>query len=317
MTTNISKLAEHRRNILQSSGQFVRNFVAPDYLIDDLLQRQYFYSITVRTGSGKTAIAMNLAAAVALGRPFGGREVQKGRVLYLAGENPTDIQMRWIALSQQMDFDVDDIDVHFIPRIFNLSDLHESIAAEIRTLGGVSLVIIDTTAAFFDGSDENSNVEMGRYARIQRSLVELPGGPTVIALCHPVKNAGDDNLSPRGGGAYLNEVDGNLTAKNSGSVVELHWQGKFRGVDFAPFSLQLKTVTHERLKDTRGRLIKTVVAQHLSEAAGVGRIIKRLTKAKLVEKDRHAGFQLTEKGKAESLDCPDSSALVGTRIHIV
>jgi len=60
----------------------------------------------------------------------------------------------------------------------------------VNALGGVALVTIDTTAAYFEGDDENSNVQMGRYARGQRSLVELPGGPCVVALCHPVKNAG-------------------------------------------------------------------------------------------------------------------------------
>ena len=52
-------------------------------------------------------------ASVALGRSIGGHDVERGRVLYFAGENPTDVQMRWIAMAQQMNFDVNDIDVHF------------------------------------------------------------------------------------------------------------------------------------------------------------------------------------------------------------
>jgi hypothetical protein len=50
-------------------------------------------------------------------------------------------------------------------------------------------------------------------------------------------------------------------------TVEMHWQGKFRGPDFAPLSFQLRTVTHERLKDTKGRLIPTVIASHLTDIA--------------------------------------------------
>ena len=95
----------------------------------------------------------------------------------------------------------------------------------------------------------------------------MPGGPTILALCHPVKNAGEDNILPRGGGAYLNEVDGNLTAVETDGVVQLHWQGKFRGPDFAPMTFHLRSVTHERLKDTKGRLIPTVIAEHMSELA--------------------------------------------------
>lgn len=84
----------------------------------------------------------------------------------------------------------------------------------------------------------------------------MPGQPCVIVACHPVKNAADDNLIPRGGGAFLNEVNGNLTtAKSIAGPVELHWQGKFRGHEFAPILFTLPTVTHEQLKDSRGRLV--------------------------------------------------------------
>ena len=251
---------------LLSSAAFISSYVPPDYLIEGLLQRRFFYSLTGKTGGGKTAIALLFAALVALGRTMDGKEFSQGRVLYLAGENPVDVQQRWIAMAQQIDFDGESIDVHFIPGVFSVPAMRACIAEQVETLGGVSLVIIDTSAAYFEGDDENSNTQLGQYARMQRSLVNLPGGPTVLALCHPVKNAADDNLLPRGGGAYLNECDGNLTAQNNNGLIEIHWQGKFRGPDFAPMSFQLHTVTHERLKDSKGKLIPTVVAKHLSEA---------------------------------------------------
>jgi hypothetical protein len=177
------------------------------------------------------------------------------------------IQQRWIAMAQQMDFDANTIDVHFISGIFTVSEMAACRAEQVEALGGVSLVIIDTTAAYFEGDDENNNKQAGDYARMQRSLVNLKGGPSILAPCHPVKNAAEDNMLPRGGGAYLNEVDGNLTVHNDSNITQLHWQGKFRGPDFAPISFQLRTVTHERLKDTKGRLIPTVTASHLSEAS--------------------------------------------------
>jgi hypothetical protein len=253
---------------MMTSAEFVASYVPPDYLIEALLQRKFFYSLTGKTGSGKTAIALLFTALVALARGLDGRQFEQGRVLYFAGENPIDVQQRWIAMSQQMDFDYETIPVHFIPGVFKISALRDAIATEVEKLGGVALVIIDTTAAYFEGDEENDNVQAGHYARMQRSLVDtLPGGPTILALCHPVKNAGEDNILPRGGGAYLNEVDGNLTAQETDGVVQLHWQGKFRGPDFAPMTFHLRSVTHEKLKDTKGRLIPTVIAEHMSELA--------------------------------------------------
>jgi hypothetical protein len=73
------------------------------------------------------------------------------------------------------------------------------------------LVIVDTAAAYFKGDDGNSNAQQGAYARLLRELTFLPGKPAVVVPSHPVKNASKDNLLPVGGGAFLNEVDGNLT----------------------------------------------------------------------------------------------------------
>ena len=72
---------------------------------------------------------------------------------------------------------------------------------------------------------------------------------------------------PRGGGAYLAEVDGNLTCALQGGIAELHWQGKFRGPDFAPLKFELRSVTHEQLKTSEGDPITTVVARALSDEA--------------------------------------------------
>jgi hypothetical protein len=55
--------------------------------------------------------------------------------------------------------------------------------------------------------------------------------------------------------------------KRIGEVVQLHWQGKFRGPDFAPITFRLRSVTHERLKDSKDRMIPTVIAEHMSDAA--------------------------------------------------
>jgi hypothetical protein len=250
---------------IQSSADFIRGFVPPDYLLDGIVQRGFLYSVTGRTGSGKTAVLLLLAASVALGRSIGTCTIERGRVLYFAGENPDDIRMRWIALSQEMGFDIDAIDVHFIPGPFKISGLFGRIEREVTALGGVALVVVDTSAAFFEGDDENSNVQAGAHARRFRGLVKLHEKPCVLVACHPIKSAADENLLPRGGGAFLAEVDGNLTCAKNDSTVDLHWQGKFRGPDFVPLTFQLRTVTHEPLKDSKGRLIPTVVAAHLSD----------------------------------------------------
>jgi hypothetical protein len=253
--------------LIKSSAEFVKDFAPPNYLVDGLLQRRYCYALTARTGDGKTALALLLAACVDQGIAFGGHATEKGRVLFFAGENPDDIRARWIAMSVAMNFDIDKTDVHFIPGTFKISALIARIKAEVEALGEVALIIVDTSAAFFEGTDENDNVQQGAHARRLRSLVDFPGGPCVIVNCHPVKNAADDNLSPRGGGVFVAEIDGNLTALRDDTAVTLHHQVKFRGPDFAPLTFMLKADTYDRLRDGKGRLMPTVIAKHLSDTA--------------------------------------------------
>ena len=63
--------------------------------------------------------------------------------------------------------------------------MREMITKEAEKSGPFqSLVIIDTSAAYFQGDDENNNVQAGAHARMIRSFVSLPGGPTIIVTCH-------------------------------------------------------------------------------------------------------------------------------------
>ena len=138
--------------LIKSSGEFVAGFVPPDYLIDGLMQRRFAYSMTAHTGSGKTAVALLIAALVALKRALGEYQLEGGRVLYLAGENPDDVRMRWIAMADVMNFDINTIDVHFLPgNNFKLSEIASRIEAEVTKIGPVVLVVVDTSAAYFEG----------------------------------------------------------------------------------------------------------------------------------------------------------------------
>jgi hypothetical protein len=255
--------------LIKSSRQFTAGFTPPDYAVVGLIQRRFCYSLTGQTGSGKTAVTLRLAASAAMGIEFAGRKTKKTRVLYAAAENPDDVRMRWIALAPHMGFEIDAIDVFFTEGCFSISKMTAKLSEEAQKLGGdFGLVIIDTSPAFFEGDDENSRTQMGAHARLMRGLINvIPGGPAVIANCHPVKNAAADNLLPAGGGTYLNEVDGNFTCAKSDSTTEMHWQGKFRGPEFAPMNFIIKTVTHQNLKDSDGRLIPTVICEYLTEQA--------------------------------------------------
>jgi hypothetical protein len=255
-------------NFTQTCSEFLEHFIKPDYVVDDLFLRGYLYSLTAKTGSGKTAVALYIACCIAMGYPIGDREVSQGRVLYLAGENPMDVQWRLMAMAQHMGFDPADIPLDIISGTkFSLSRDFNQLVAETHELGDLMGVVVDTTAAYFEGSEFNSNSEAQDHAESLRKLTELPGNPCALALSHPTKNAAPDNLLPYGGGAFLNSIDGNATAHISWPIVKVHWQGKWRGPEFDPIHFVLEGVTHERLVTSKGKHMPTVIAKFLAPEA--------------------------------------------------
>ena len=254
---------------IQSTAEFISNFVPPDYLIYGLIQRRFIYSMTGPTGEGKTSVALLIALLVDRGQALNGREIERGKVLFLAGENPDDVKMRWIKFLDHWGLKEADVNVWFIPGSFAISDkeMRGRIVEANKKHGPFDLIIVDTSAAFFLGDDENVNPQMLAHAKMLRGLIDLVGdNPCVIVTSHPVKNWTRENMIPRGGGAFLNEMDGNLTCmKVEGTMItELHWGGKFRGPEFNAIPFRLEVGTCGKLKDAKGRDVWTVIAHQVS-----------------------------------------------------
>lgn len=255
-----------------SGSDFMASFVPPDWLIDGIVQRSRLYSCTSLTGHGKTAVWLYLACMIFAGRMVGNTlEVTPGNVLILAGENPEDLKARMFGMAAAFNLLPAQMP-YVLPGNFPMTDEEaDKLLRDIRGLGVPFVAIIgDTASSFFPGDDENDNVQAGGYGRTLRRFTddESIGKPTVITLSHPVKNATKTNLLPRGGGAFLNEMDGNfsLWSESMGEVTQLHWQGKIRGPDFAPIGFRLRPVP-TGFRDSKGREVMTIVAEPMSDEA--------------------------------------------------
>jgi hypothetical protein len=253
---------------IRGSADFVGEYQPADYLIDGLMQRGFLYALCSPTGTGKTAVALHLSHCVATGQPFAGREVTQGSVLYAAGENPDDLRQRFIALCDDKGVDPSEMKIDFLTLCQHggLFGAMQEIASRASSIeGGYRLVVVDTSAAFFDQDDENNNVLAGGYARRLRTLVELPGRPCVLVPAHPTKRpASQSECLPRGGGAFIAEIDGNFTLWPSGDHVELSWAGKLRGnTKFDAPLFELREVETRTVTDAKGRPVRTVLAKEV------------------------------------------------------
>jgi RecA-family ATPase len=171
-------------------AEFLAGFTPPDYVLDGILKRGFLYALTAMTGAGKTAIALLLAEIAAnrkRRRKLGPHDVEHVRVVYIACENADDVRMRLIGMESKMDFNRDNLDMLIIDSVFDLEKNLDRIRKEVDDFGGkIGLVVIDTSAAMFQGDDDNNNIQALAHAKAQRKLCELPGRPCVLALVHPM-----------------------------------------------------------------------------------------------------------------------------------
>jgi AAA domain len=282
---------------IQSKQNFIRAFEPPDYLIMGMLQRRFIYSLTGQTGHAKTAVALLIAQLVASeGASFlGNKKVEKGRVIYFVGENPDDVRMRVIGSDWQRrrrGENPERDNLWFAPgRELTMAEIKTMLDDDAAANGPPALIVIDTSAAYFLGQDENSNPQLGEHARSMRLLTTLAGGPCVIVLCHPAKRVADPGeLLPRGGGAFLAEMDGNLSLwRTSDLSVELDYT-KMRGPGFQPLQFEVRPIAQcADLKDSAGRFVPTVEAVFITERQANDSANAEVADADLVLRRKLAG----------------------------
>jgi hypothetical protein len=257
----------HQRPFTKFSD-FLAAFEPIAYALDGIMRSGSLYTLTARTGTGKTAFNVILALAVVTGegKRLLGRDVEQGRVLYVALENPDDVRMRFLAACYLLNIDSSLLDgrLEILPHGRKAEDICADMACEREQY---RIVIVDTFAAHFDGKDVNNNSEVIAFVRRYRPMTQLPGRPTVLVSAHPVKGASDDNLIPYGAGGILNEVDGNLTLARKAGGVFLHHKGKIRGADFEPVAFRFEGITTPDIVDVKGFRIETPVLMPLDAVA--------------------------------------------------
>lgn len=255
---------------LKTAAQFCAEYVPLSYAVEPIIRSRSLYTLTAKTGAGKTALMVAAGLAVPTGRSdILGSEVERGRVAYLAFENPDDVRMRLMIAAHLLNIDLSVLADRLV--VLDVRTKPEDVLAKLASAsqGGLfSLVMADTLAAWFDGKDINDNVQAGDFIRRVRPLTALPGNPSVLVAAHPTKGAGEDQLVPYGGGAILNEVDGNLTLwrKPDTGSVHLHWQGKLRGLEFAPRPFRFEIVGSPDILDSKGRQVQLPVIRPCAEA---------------------------------------------------
>lgn len=240
------------RELFQDLTAFAADLTPVRFVWEPVIQAGYIYALSGHSNAGKTALALAISEAVAAGSPLGPYPTEHGTVLFLAGENPQNIQMRGKGMTELGNLtpgvlvmtEVGDLK-DYMGRLREMCEWHASDEAKALGVQPINLIFIDSKLIYFQGESEDDNKQARDQALRFKAITELPGIPAVVVLSHPSKTiATQQALEPRGGGAFLNQIDGNLTAWSEGDgYTTLHWAKKLRGITFDPITFEL--VQHE------------------------------------------------------------------------
>jgi hypothetical protein len=183
-----------------------REYPAPEFVIDGLLEHRALTAVIGAPGVGKSGAVLDMAASIALGRRWMGRETLRQRVLYLPGEGLSGAVQRLLAWESAHDLDVGD-DLLVGDSIIQVAASSQAWAAVIQKMleFEVGLIIIDTFARASVGLEENSATDVGKAIR-RFDDVRKATGSGLMVVHHTAKSSS----SGRGSSALNGALDTEL-----------------------------------------------------------------------------------------------------------
>ena len=248
---------------IDDSATFLSDLRPLEYLIDGILPVGVAYSLTGYPGHGKTTLALQFALSVSRGELFADRQTSKGAVLFLAGENPYNVKWQYAAALAARRIRPEDADVYFVQGRFSIRKWTEVLRAKLAEMPDLKLIIVDSLQAFFEGDNDNDNTQMVEMAHALRGIANVPRRPALLIIAHPAgKLPSKENIVPRGGSAFLAEIDGNLTVWSQDATQQtLHHSPKFRGAGFDPIEWVMQVHQFDHLTDVHGTPLKLPVSR--------------------------------------------------------
>jgi len=185
------------------------------WLIHSVIPVGAFTALYGPPGSFKSFIALDIAEAIATGRPWMGNEVtEQGAVLYICGEGFGGVGARIKACKQHNQTE-DGAPIYVIRHQLNLRASVEDfnalmIAIELLVMEtGINfkLIIIDTLARAFGGGNENDSADMGAFITACGRIQQIVQDAALMILHHSGKDA---TKGLRGHSSLLGAVDTEL-----------------------------------------------------------------------------------------------------------
>ena len=141
------------------------------------------------SGSGKSFLVLDAAAAIADGAEWFGYRVKPAPVVYCALEGEAGFRVRVAAWEEAKGRRLP-AGLRLVLQSFKLTDPQDvaDLAAAVLTAGAGAVVILDTLNRAAPDADENASADMGRILEAAKALQRLTGG-LVLVVHHTGKDA--------------------------------------------------------------------------------------------------------------------------------
>ena len=156
---------------------------APTWIVKGLLPRAELCVLFGESGSGKSFIALDIAAAIDRGIAWRGLRVKQGRVVYICAEGAGGFRNRMAAYQHAHQCS---LDIGVIANAPNLLQRDDALDV-CRAIGQADVVIIDTFAQTTPGANENAGEDVGK-ALAHCKGIHRATNATVILVHHAGKD---------------------------------------------------------------------------------------------------------------------------------
>jgi AAA domain len=254
-------------------------------LIEGLLDEGALSVIYGDSGSGKTFVALDLGFHVASGRPWNGKQVAHGLVVYIAAEGGRRIKTRLAALKAHFKPNTEPLlalvryPIDLRTSDANLQELIALVRTAERQVGKKCVwVIVDTLSRAIAGGDENSSIDMGRIV-VAADRIRAGTGAHFSFVHH----TGKDALRGARGHSLLRAAT-DTEIETTANILTVTKQRDLAGGLAVSFGL----VDQEIGRDDEGKVAKSAVVAWDAAAETTARTLKSDKPSNHGEVLRHA-----------------------------
>lgn len=250
-TGHASKLswpAEKRKFDLLTLEE-LKSLPQPEWLVKGLFRAESLVVLYGPSGHGKSFVALDWALSIATNRPWFGRKVKQGPVVYVVSEGGRGVVKRVIAWMEERGVEAIGSTFFVLDAVqMTNGDDVKAFLAELNQLktdghGSPTLVVLDTFARSFVGGEENSSNEVGVWVEASRQ-VQMKTGATVMAVHHTGKPKENGTATERGSSALRAAAETmiRVTLDEKTARVTIKTDKQKDDEALAPIHLQTKTI---------------------------------------------------------------------------